>query len=132
MRFAGSPQLAGFMSDSPAYDQISDAGSKARSQNRQMNHEAEGYVASSGLDAMAKIQSAQHQARATVAAAEADASATQAQGMSSMIGSIASGFGGMSFGGGGGVSSSAASTYAANKPAFDAAHSTFGGFYRGQ
>ena len=131
MRFAGSPQLAGFLADSPAYDQISNAGTKARSQNRQVNHEAEGFVASSGLAGMAKIKAAQHQARATVAAAEADASATQAQGISSMIGSIAGGFGNIDFSGGG-ISSSGAATYAANKPAFDAAHNAFGSFYRGQ
>ena len=99
MRFAGSPQLAGFMSDSPAYDQISDAGTKARSQNRQMNHAAEGYVASSGLDAMAKIQSAEHNARATIAGAEADAAATQAQGIGSIFSGIAGGIGNIDFGG---------------------------------
>ena len=102
MRFAGSPQLAGFLADSPAYDQINNAATKARSQNRQMNHEAEGFVASSGLNAMSKIKSAQHQARATIANAEADAAATQAQGVERMVGSITNGFGSIDFGGGGG------------------------------
>ena len=69
-----------------------------------MNHEAEGFVASAGLDAMAKVKASKHNARAIIAGAEADAAATQAQGMSSMIGSIASGFGSMDFSGGGGSS----------------------------
>lgn len=104
MRFAGSPQLAGFMSDSPAYDQISDANSKARSDNRAMNHAAEGFVASSGLSAMAKIKSAHENARATIAGAEADAAASQAQGMGSIFSGIAGGIGNMDFSGGGGAS----------------------------
>ena len=121
MRFAGSPQMASFMGDSPAYDQISDVGTKMRSQNRQMNHEAEGFVASSGLNSMAKIKAATHNARAIVAGAEADAAATQAQGMSSMIGSIASGFGSMDFSGGGGSSA----TFTPPKVGHDYASSGF-------
>ena len=42
MRFAGGPQMARFMGDSPRYDQLSDIHNEARSVNRQMNHEAEG------------------------------------------------------------------------------------------
>ena len=145
MRFAGSgvrgstaarlsgqaPQMSRFMGDSPRYDQLSDIHNEARSVNRQMNHEAEGFVASAGLDAMAKVKASKHNARAIIAGAEADAAAQKASGMSSMIGSIASGFGSMDFSGGG-TSAAAASTYAANKPAFDAGHSAFGNFYRAQ
>jgi hypothetical protein len=101
MRFAGAPQIANFLSDSPRFDQLANTFTKARSDNRAMNHEAEGFVASSGLDAMSKIKQAGHQARATIAAGEADAAATQAQGMSGMMSGIAGGIGNISFGGGG-------------------------------
>ena len=101
MRFAGGPQMSRFMGDSPRYDQLSDIHNEARSVNRQMNHEAEGFVASAGLDAMAKVKASKHNARAIIAGAEADAAAQKASGMSSMIGSIASGFGSMDSSGGG-------------------------------
>ena len=110
MRFAGGPQMARFMGDSPRYDQLSDIHNEARSVNRQMNHEAEGFVASAGLDAMAKVKSATHNARAIVAGAEADAAASQAQGMSGMMSGIAGGIGNISFGGG--------STGSGSSPAF--------------
>ena len=120
MRFAGGPQMARFMGDSPRYDQLSDVASKSRSMQQQMNHEAEGYVSSAGLDAMAKVKASKHNARAIIAGAEADAAATQAQGMSSMIGSIASGFGSMDFSGGGGSSSTSWT------PSFNASTPQFG------
>ena len=101
MRFAGAPQIANFLSESPRYDQIADVFSESRSQNRQMNHEAEGYVAQSGLNAMSKIKQAGHQARGIIAGAEADAAASRASGMSGMMSGIAGGIGNISFGGGG-------------------------------
>ena len=101
MRFAGAPQIKNFLAESPRFDQIANTFSEARSANRSMNHEAEGFVASSGLDAMSKIKQAGHQARATIAAGEADAAASQAQGMSGMMSGIAGGIGNISFGGGG-------------------------------
>ena len=104
MRFAGSnPQISSFISAdfSPRYDEQADAGMKGRSLERKMGHEAEGFVASSGLDAMAKVQGAHEQARGIVAQGEAQGEASRAQGMSSMMSSIAGGIGGMSFGGSG-------------------------------
>ena len=123
--------MARFMGDSPRYDQLSDVASKSRSMQQQMNHEAEGYVSSAGLDAMAKVKSATHNARAIVAGAEADAATSKAQAFRSIFDNVAGGIANMDFGGGG-TSAAAASTYAANKPAFDAGHSAFGNFYRAQ
>ena len=101
MRFAGSPQIKDFIADSPRFDQIANTFSDARSDNRSMNHAAEGHVASSGLNAMSKIKQAGHQARGIIAGGEADAAASRAQGMSGMMSGIAGGIGNISFGGGG-------------------------------
>ena len=79
MRFAGSnPQISSFISAdfSPRYDEQADAGMKGRSLERKVGHEAEGFVASSGLDAMAKVQGAHEQARGIVAQGEAQAAAS--------------------------------------------------------
>ena len=102
MRFAGSnPQLASFMAGAPRYDQQADTFSKARTYERNATHEAESYLAASGLDAMGRVQSAQEQARGIIAQGEAAAAGAEAQGMASMMSCIAGGIGNMSFGGGG-------------------------------
>ena len=92
--------MADFFADSPRFDQIANMGTRARSENRAINHEAEGFIAASGLNAMSKIKQAGHQARAIVAGGEADAAASQAQGMSGLMSGIAGGIGNISFGGG--------------------------------
>ena len=99
MRFAGSnPQLASFMGDSPKYGDIGDIGLQARSSNKQKTYEAEGQVASAGLDAMGQIKAAKHRARGIEATGMAQAAATRASGFSNMLGGIAGGIGNMSFG----------------------------------
>ena len=129
MRFAASsPQIKNFLADSPAYGQISNAFTKARSANRALNHEAEGFIASSGLNAMSKIKASEHQARAIVAGGEADAAASQAQGMSGMMSGIAGGIGNISFGGGSSSSTSAMNTIFDNRGAFNAGTNRFYNF----
>ena len=99
MRFAGSnPKLASFMGDSPKYGDIGDIGLQARSSNKQKTYEAEGQVASAGLDAMGQIKAAKHRARGIEATGMAQAAATRASGFSNMMGGIAGGIGNMSFG----------------------------------
>lgn len=104
-RFAFSAPISSFMADRPDFSQISNIGNEMRSKNRQVNHEAEGFVASTGLDAMSKVKSAEHNARAIEAGGQARAAQAQAQGISGMMSGIASGIGSMSFGGGGSAAS---------------------------
>lgn len=99
MRFAGA-NIAGFMSERPNFGELGSFGMEARSSERQTNSAAEGLVAQSGLDSMAKIKEAKYQAEGIEAQGAANAAATRAQGMSSMISGIAGGIGKMSFGGG--------------------------------
>ena len=101
MRFAGA-NIASFMSERPNFGELGNLGMKARSSERQTNTAAEGFVAQAGLDSMAKIKEAKYQAEAIEAQGAANAAATQAQGLSSMIGGIAGGIGNINFGGGGG------------------------------
>ena len=98
MRFAGGPKMAAFMTETPNYGEMGDVMQKGQSMQRQTATQAEGYMASQGLDAMGKIKAAEFAAEATIAAGNAQASATRAQGMQSMIGSIAGGVGSMDFG----------------------------------
>ena len=108
MRFAGSnPQIASYMQSSPRFDEMGVMQGNARTLERKTGHEAEGLVASSGLDAMGKVKAAGHEARGIVAQGAAAGSAARAQGMSSMFSGIAGGIGNMSFGGGGGASAPA-------------------------
>ena len=125
MRFAGGPKMANFFADAPRFDQITNMATRARSENRAMNHEAEGFIASSGLNAMSKIKQAGHQARAIVAGGEADAAASQAQGMSGMMSGIAGGIGNISFGGNSSSTTSPVTTYYNNKGAFNAGTNRF-------
>ena len=90
------------MSERPNFGELGNLGMKARSSERQTNTAAEGFVAQAGLDSMAKIKEAKYQAEAIEAQGAANAAATQAQGLSSMIGGIAGGIGNINFGGGGG------------------------------
>ena len=102
MRFAGSnPQLNEYMRISPRFDEMGNAQGKARAFERNTATEAEGYVASAGLDSMAKVQAAEHQARGIEAQGQAQGAASQAQGMAGMFGGIAKGIGGLNLGGGG-------------------------------
>jgi len=101
MRFAGSnPQLNEYMSISPRFDEMGNAQGKARAFERNTATEAEGYVAAAGLDSMAKVQAAEHQARGIEAQGQAQGAASQAQGMAGMFGGIAKGIGGLNLGGG--------------------------------
>ena len=118
MRFAGA-NIASFMSERPNYGELGSLGMEARSSERQTNSASEGFVAQAGLDSMAKIKEAKYQAEGIEAQGAANAAATQAQGMSSMIGSIAGGIGNMSFGGGGGATGGYAGSM--NVPGFGAA-----------
>ena len=98
MRFAGSnPQIASYMQSSPRFDEMGVMQGNARTLERKTGHEAEGLVASSGLDAMGKVKAAGHEARGIVAQGAAAGSAARAQGMSSMFSGIAGGIGNMSF-----------------------------------
>ena len=102
MRFAGSPQVANFLAETPDYGMMAKTGIQSRGMEKRMSHEAEGLVAGTGLDALAKVNSATEAARGIVAQGEAQGASSQAQGMSSMMSGIAGGIGNMSFGGGGG------------------------------
>ena len=104
MRFAGS-QISSFLGNSPNFGEMSNTYANARSQERNAATESEAYTANAGLNAMANIRSAEHQARAIEAEGAAQAASSQAQGMSGMMSGIAGGIGNMSFAG-----SSAAST----------------------
>jgi len=106
MRFAGAPQVSAFLSDRPNYGAVADLGLRARSKERQTATAAEARTHMAGLDAMAQVRAAEHQARGIKAGGQAQAAATRASGMSSMIGSIAGGIGSidLNFGGGGGNS----------------------------
>lgn len=98
-RFAAGPSVSAFFADSPQYGVISDKLMQSKSQQRQAATQAESFVERAGLDSMARIRTAEAQARATIAGAAGDASATRSQGMGSMFGSIAGGIGSMDFGG---------------------------------
>ena len=101
MRFAGSPQIASFLSEGPDYGAVADLSMKARSKENQTLTAATAKVNATGLDAMAQVRAAEHQARGIAAGGQAQAAATRASGMSGMFGSIASGIGSLDFGGGG-------------------------------
>ena len=92
MRFAAQqPGIAQFLTSGPDYGGISDLGMQARSKERQTGHKAEANIRVNGLDAMAKIKAAKHEAKGIIAGGQAQASATQAQGLSSMFSNIAYG-----------------------------------------
>ena len=101
MRFAGSPQIASFLSDGPDYGAVADLSMKARSNEKQTATAAIGKVNAAGLDAMAQVRAAEHQARGIKAGGQAQAAATRASGMSGMFGSIAGGISKLDFSGGG-------------------------------
>ena len=115
MRFAGSPQITSFLAGSPKFGEMADIGLQARGHEQNMAHKSEALVAGAGLDAMAKVHSATHQARGIEAQGKAQGQIAQAQGMSGMMSGIAGGIGNISFGGGGGAAASSvsASPYAA-------------------
>ena len=106
MRFAGAPQIASFLGDSPDYGALAQAGMNAASKERQSATYSRANTHVAGLDAMAQVRAAEHQARGIKAGGQAQASATRATGLSNMIGSIAGGVGNIDFGGGGGNPSS--------------------------
>ena len=92
MRFAAQqPGIAQFLTSGPDYGGISDLGMQARSKERQTGHKAEANIRVNGLDAMAKIKAAKHEAKGIIAGGQVQASATQAQGLSSMFSNIAYG-----------------------------------------
>ena len=105
MRFAGAPQIASFLGDSPDYGALAQAGMNAASKERQSATYSRANTHVAGLDAMAQVRAAEHQARGIKASGQAQASATRAAGLSNMIGSIAGGVGNIDFGGSGGPSS---------------------------
>ena len=105
MRFAGAPQITSFLGDSPDYGKIAQTGMDAASKERQSATYSRANTHLAGLDAMAQVRSAEHQARGIAAGGQAQAAATRASGMSGMFGSIAGGIGSLDFGGGGGNSS---------------------------
>ena len=102
MRFAAGPKISDFLSDVPDMASVATLGMDANSAERMSGIKSELQVHGAGLDSMAKIKSAAHEARGIEASGQAQAAATRASGMSSMIGSIAGGIGSMDFGGGGG------------------------------
>ena len=106
MRFAGGPRITSFLGDSPDYGKIAQTGMDAASKERQSATYSRANTHLAGLDAMAQVRSAEHQARGIAAGGQAQAAATRASGMSGMFGSIAGGIGGLNFGGGGGGNSS--------------------------
>ena len=101
MRFAGSPQIASFLSDGPDYGAVADLSMKARSNEKQTATAAIGKVNAAGLDAMAQVRAAEHKARGIEAGYQTQAATTRANGMSNMFGSIAGGIGKLDFSGGG-------------------------------
>jgi len=101
MRYAGSPQVSAFLSDRPDYGAVADLSMKARSKEKQTATAAIGKVNAAGLDAMAQVRAAEHQARGIEAGGQAQAAATRASGVREMFDSIAGGIGKMDFSGGG-------------------------------
>ena len=92
MRFAAQqPGIAEFLTSGPDYGGITDLGMQARSKERQTGYQAEANIRVNALDAMAKIKAAKHEAKGIIAGGQAQAAATQAQGLSSMFGNIATG-----------------------------------------
>ena len=130
MRFAGSNSFkdaySTVMSDVPDYTGLSTVGMDASSAERRNNIQSELQVHGAGLDSMAEIKSAAHQARGIEAGGQAQAAATRASGFSSTIGGIAGGIGKMDFGGGGGGG------YDFSSPAWTTGQSKFGNFFRSQ
>ena len=93
-RFAAStPQIKNFMASTPGYDALGNLLQSARSQERAYSTAEQAQTRAAGLDAMAKVKTAKYQGKATIAQARAGAAATQAQGFSNMMGSIAGGIG---------------------------------------
>ena len=92
MRFAGQqPGISAFLTEGPDYSALADLGLQARSTERQTGVKAESNIRVSGLDAMAQIESAAHEARGIEAGGMAQGAASRAQGLSSMFGNIAYG-----------------------------------------
>ena len=92
MRFAAQqPGIVQFLTSGPDYGGILDLGMQARSKERQTGYKSEANIRVNSLDAMAKIKAAKHEAKGIIAGGQAQAAATQAQGLSSMFGNIATG-----------------------------------------
>ena len=92
MRFAGQqPGISAFLTEGPDYSALADLGLQTRSTERQTGVKAESNIRVSGLDAMAQIEAAAHEARGIEAGGMAQAAASRAQGLSSMFGNIAYG-----------------------------------------
>ena len=97
MRFAGD-SMKGYLGQGPDFNGMGRINLDNRSSERRKATEAEANVSMSGLDSMAKIRSAEWNAKAIAAQGQAQASATRAQGVANMLGSIAGGIGNISFG----------------------------------
>ena len=92
MRFAGQqPGISAFLTEGPDYSALADLGLQTRSTERQTGVKAESNIRVSGLDAMAQIEAATHEARGIAAGGMAQGAASRAQGLSSMFGNIAYG-----------------------------------------
>ena len=101
MRFAASvPGLSSFMTKGPDYGKVANLGMEANSFERQALNKAEGLVARAGVDALAKVKTAEHKARQIEAGYAAQASSVPSPVNSFLQGALP-GIGGLNFGGGG-------------------------------
>ena len=96
MRFAGD-SMKGYLGQGPDFTGMGRINLDNRSSERRSVTGAEANVSMSGLDSMAKIRSAEWNAKAIAAQGQAQAAATRAQGFGNMLGSIAGGIGNMDF-----------------------------------
>ena len=93
MRFAAGPKMSNFLTKGTDYGELGTLAMDAASSERQTDTAAEAKIHGAGLESMAMVKQAAHQARGIEAGGMARAAATRASGMSSMIGSIAGGIG---------------------------------------
>ena len=96
MRFAGD-SMKGYLGQGPDFTGMGRINLDNRSSERRSVTGAEANVSTSGLDSMAKVRSAEWNAKAIAAQGQAQASATRAQGFANMLGSIAGGIGNIDF-----------------------------------
>ena len=91
---SGGAMEAILAKSTPNYSGLSGKASKAKSDEKVTSMQAMADVQNAGISSLANTRASAFNAQATIAQGEANADAIQAEGMSSMIGSIGSGLAG--------------------------------------